>query len=44
MMIYVNGETRDCAENSRVADVVAELELTGKKIAIELNKEILPFQ
>ncbi|MGZ4954975.1 MAG: sulfur carrier protein ThiS [Methylobacter sp.] len=44
MMIHVNGETRDCAENSRVADVVAELGLTGKKIAIELNKEILPFQ
>jgi thiazole synthase len=44
MIIYVNGETRDCAENSRVADVVADLGLTGKKIAIELNKEILPFQ
>ncbi|MGZ8171599.1 MULTISPECIES: sulfur carrier protein ThiS [Methylobacter] len=44
MMIYVNGETRDCAENSKVADVVAELGLTDKKIAIELNKEILPFQ
>ena len=44
MMIYVNGEIRDCAENSRVADVVGDLGLTGKKIAIELNKEILPFQ
>ncbi|TAN66976.1 MAG: sulfur carrier protein ThiS [Methylobacter sp.] len=44
MMIYVNGEARDCAENSKVADVVADLGLTGKKIAIELNKEILPFQ
>ena len=44
MIVYVNGETRDCAENSRVADLVADLGLTGKKIAIELNKEILPFQ
>ena len=44
MIVYVNGENRDCAENSKVADVVAELGLTGKKIAIELNKEILPFQ
>lgn len=44
MMVYVNGDTRDCAENSKVADVVADLGLTGKKIAIELNKEILPFQ
>ncbi len=44
MMIYVNGDTRDCAENSRVADLIAELGLSGKKIAVELNKEILPFQ
>jgi thiazole synthase len=44
MMVYVNGETRDCAENSKVADLIADLGFTGKKIAIELNKEILPFQ
>lgn len=44
MMIYVNGELRDCVENCKVADLVADLGLTGKKIAIELNKEILPFQ
>src|ERR1035437_7196835 len=44
MIVYVNGEPRDCAEHSRVADVVADLGLTGKKIAVELNKEILPFQ
>ena len=44
MMVYVNGEARDYAENTHVADVIAEMGLTGKKIAIELNKEILPFQ
>ncbi len=44
MIVYVNGETRDCAEHSTVAEVVADLGLTGKKIAVELNKEILPFQ
>ncbi|MDO9107100.1 MAG: sulfur carrier protein ThiS [Methylovulum sp.] len=43
MIIYVNGETRHYAEISRVADVLADLGLTGKKIAVELNKEILPF-
>ncbi|MEQ1530725.1 MAG: sulfur carrier protein ThiS [Methylococcales bacterium] len=43
MMIYVNGETVDVAENSVVASVIAEMGLTGKKIAVELNKEILPF-
>lgn len=44
MKIYVNGQSRDIAENSNVSDVIAELELTGKKIAVELNQEILPFQ
>lgn len=44
MKIYINGQSRDIAENSRVSDVIAQLELTGKKIAVELNEEILPFQ
>ena len=44
MMIYINGDGRDVAENSTVANVIAELDLTNKKIAIELNEEILPFQ
>ena len=43
MMIYINGETREVSDNSRVADVIAGMGLTGKKIAVELNKEILPF-
>ena len=43
MMIYINGETREVSDNSRVADVIADMGLTGKKIAVELNKEILPF-
>ncbi len=44
MIIYVNGEARDYTVNTTVADVIAGMGLTGKKIAIELNKEILPFQ
>jgi thiazole synthase len=44
MKVYINGQSRDIAENSRVSDVITELELTGKKIAVELNEEILPFQ
>mgnify|MGYP006265992037 CR=1 FL=1 len=44
MIIYVNGNEREMAENSTVFDVVTQLELQGKKIAIELNQEILPFQ
>ena len=44
MIIYINGEAREYAEKCTVADVIADMGLTGKKIAIELNKEILPFQ
>lgn len=44
MMIYINGDGREVAENITVANVVAELGLTDKKIALELNEEILPFQ
>jgi thiazole synthase len=44
MKIYVNGEMREIAEQTLVSEVVADLGLAGKKIAIELNQEILPFQ
>ena len=44
MMIYINGDGREVAENITVANVVAELGFADKKIAVELNEEILPFQ
>jgi thiazole synthase len=44
MKIYVNGQSHETAEHARVIDVINDLGLTGKKIAVELNKEILPFQ
>jgi thiazole synthase len=43
MKIYINGETRECAENCYIAEVLSDMGLTGKKIAVELNREILPF-
>jgi thiazole synthase len=43
MKIQVNGDNREYAEHSNVADVIADLGLTGKRIAVELNKEILPY-
>jgi thiazole synthase len=44
MKIYVNGQIKEFAEHSHVSDVIANLGLTGKRIAVELNQEILPFQ
>jgi thiazole synthase len=43
MNIYVNGIPKECNEHSSVTDVIAALGLTGKRIAVEINKEIVPF-
>ena len=43
MKISVNGDSRDYREGSAVSDIVDDLGLVGKRIAIELNKEILPY-
>jgi thiazole synthase len=42
MQITVNGEPRTVAEPSTLADLVAELNLAGQRIAVELNREIVP--
>lgn len=44
MKIYVNGQSKNVAEHCHVSDVIAELDLVGKRIAVELNQEIIPFQ
>ena len=40
--LQVNGEQLAFASNPRVADLVAQLALEGKKIAVERNGEIVP--
>ncbi len=42
MQIQVNGEALDVSENATLAELIEQLELTGKRIAIELNLEIIP--
>lgn len=42
MQIQVNGEPLAVAPGSSLSDLVAQLELSGKRIAIELNLEIVP--
>lgn len=42
MQVTVNGENREMPENATVAFLVDMLELTGKRIAVELNGEIVP--
>ena len=43
MKVYINGETQEYPENGCVTDIIEKMGLTGKRIAVELNQEILPF-
>jgi thiamine biosynthesis protein ThiS len=40
--ITVNGQPRAVAENSCVSDLMAELALDARKVAVELNRTIVP--
>ncbi len=40
--VIVNGETYNVAQGDRVVDLIAQLELTPQRLAIELNLSILP--
>lgn len=42
MKIYLNGEAREVPDNFTAAQLVEELGLTGKRIAMEVNMEIVP--
>ena len=43
MDIYVNGEKKALKEGLSIAELVSDLGYENKRIAVELNKEILPF-
>lgn len=42
MHIQLNGESKELAEQSTVADLLALLDLVGRRIAVELNQNIVP--
>ncbi|WP_157670288.1 sulfur carrier protein ThiS [Chitinibacter sp. FCG-7] len=42
IQISINGAAREFAESLSVSQLIVELELTGKRIAIERNGEIVP--
>lgn len=42
MQILLNGETRTVDDEISLADLVEQLDLTGKRIAIEVNGELVP--
>ncbi len=42
MKIQVNGEPREIADASTVADLLAELKLDPRFLAVERNKQLVP--
>ena len=42
MQITLNGETREIREGATAAELLAELEMTDRRIAMEVNEELLP--
>jgi sulfur carrier protein len=42
MNIYLNGEARQVPDNCTAAQLVDELGLSGRRIAMEVNLEIVP--
>ena len=42
MEIVVNGEPQTVAEGYTSAQLVADMGLTGKRVAMEVNREIVP--
>lgn len=42
MIAYVNGEERRIEAGRTVADLLAELRLGGRRVAVELNRDVVP--
>ncbi|MGB0662587.1 MAG: sulfur carrier protein ThiS [Pontibacterium sp.] len=42
MQVNVNGDALELQQGATLADLIATLELTGKRIAIEVNMDIVP--
>jgi len=42
MRIQLNGEPFELPEAQTVADLLVRLDLTGRRVAVELNQDIVP--
>lgn len=41
MQVMLNGEQTELADGVTVRDLIAELDLTKKRVAVEINREIV---
>jgi thiamine biosynthesis protein ThiS len=42
MQLFVNGETKSLAEPTSLAALIDQLGMKGDRVAVELNREIVP--
>lgn len=42
MEIMLNGETTQIADQCSVAEILSKLELQDKRVAVEVNQEVIP--
>jgi len=42
MNVTVNGETRELPDGTSVAELIGLMDLSGRRLAVELNLEIVP--
>jgi len=42
LRVQVNGEPRDLPQACSVADLLAQLDLIGRRVALALNREVVP--
>jgi sulfur carrier protein len=42
MQIFVNGEPKECPESVSLAQLISQLGMKGDRVAVELNREIVP--
>ncbi|PAV25740.1 sulfur carrier protein ThiS [Tamilnaduibacter salinus] len=42
MKIELNGEAHECPDQTSVAALLDQLSLTGRRVAVEVNEDIVP--
>ena len=42
MQLFVNGESKTCDETMSLAQFIQQLGMKGDRVAVELNREIVP--
>ena len=42
MNITINGATHECPSNSNITQLLERLEMQNKRIALEINNEVIP--